>query len=68
MADDRSGRRVKAQHFGDAELIEHDEIGGAADLEPGDLLFFDAAGRHGPEELIKAPMTYLSIIIYPRRT
>jgi transcriptional regulator with XRE-family HTH domain len=37
-------------------------------LEPGDSLFFDAAGRHGPEELIKAPMTYLSIIIYPRRT
>jgi transcriptional regulator with XRE-family HTH domain len=36
-------------------------------LESGDALFFDAAGRHGPEELIKAPMTYLSIIIYPRR-
>jgi transcriptional regulator with XRE-family HTH domain len=37
-------------------------------MEPGDALFFDAAGRHGPEELIKAPMTYLSIIIYPRRS
>lgn len=37
-------------------------------MEPGDALFFDAAARHGPEELIKAPMTYLSIIIYPRRT
>lgn len=36
-------------------------------LEPGDALFFDAAARHGPEELIKAPMTYLSIIIYPRQ-
>jgi transcriptional regulator with XRE-family HTH domain len=36
-------------------------------LEPGDALFFDAAARHGPEELIKAPMNYLSIIIYPRR-
>lgn len=36
-------------------------------LEPGDTLFFDAAARHGPEELIKAPMTYLSVIIYPRR-
>lgn len=35
-------------------------------LEPGDALFFDAAARHGPEDLIKAPMTYLSIIIYPR--
>jgi len=36
-------------------------------MEPGDTLFFDAAARHGPEGLIKAPMTYLSIIIYPRR-
>lgn len=36
-------------------------------LEPGDALFFDAAARHGPEELIAAPMEYLSIIIYPRQ-
>jgi transcriptional regulator with XRE-family HTH domain len=36
-------------------------------MEPGDALFFDAAARHGPEELIEAPMHYLSIIIYPRR-
>ena len=35
-------------------------------LAPGDALFFDAAGLHGPEELTKLPMTYLSIIIYPR--
>ena len=35
-------------------------------MEPGDALFFDAAARHGPEELIDAPMTYLSIIIYPK--
>ena len=25
------------------------------------------AAPHGPEKLIKTPMTYLSIIIYPRR-
>jgi transcriptional regulator with XRE-family HTH domain len=37
-------------------------------MEPGDTLFFDAAARHGPEELVKAPMTYLSVIIYPRRS
>jgi transcriptional regulator with XRE-family HTH domain len=36
-------------------------------MGPGDTLFFDAAARHGPEELVKAPMTYLSVIIYPRR-
>jgi transcriptional regulator with XRE-family HTH domain len=35
-------------------------------LQPGDALFFDAAARHGPEQLIKAPMRYLSIIIYAR--
>ncbi len=35
-------------------------------LEPGDALFFDAAARHGPEDLVEVPMQYLSIIIYPR--
>jgi transcriptional regulator with XRE-family HTH domain len=35
-------------------------------LLPGDALFFDAAALHGPEELTKLPMTYLSIIIYQR--
>ena len=34
----------------------------------GDALFFDAAARHGPEELIGAPMQYLTIIIYSRQT
>jgi transcriptional regulator with XRE-family HTH domain len=37
-------------------------------MEPGDALFFDAASRHGPADLVEAPMQYLSIIIYPRRT
>lgn len=36
-------------------------------MGPGDALFFDAAAPHGPEELIDRPMTYLSIIIYPRQ-
>jgi transcriptional regulator with XRE-family HTH domain len=35
-------------------------------LSPGDTLFFDASAPHGPEELHALPMTYLSIIIYPR--
>jgi DNA-binding XRE family transcriptional regulator len=35
-------------------------------LKPGDSLFFDSAALHGPEELTELPMTYLSIIIYPR--
>lgn len=35
-------------------------------LEPGDTLFFDSSGSHGPEEIIESPLQYLSIIIYPR--
>ena len=35
-------------------------------LRPGDALLFDSAAPHGPEQLIVKPMTYLSIIIYPR--
>lgn len=35
-------------------------------LGPGDSLYFDAGALHGPEELTELPMTYLSIIIYPR--
>lgn len=36
-------------------------------LSPGDALFFDSTALHGPEELLELPMTYLSIIIYPRQ-
>ena len=35
-------------------------------MTKGDALFFDAGALHGPEELVETPMTYLSIIIYPR--
>jgi transcriptional regulator with XRE-family HTH domain len=37
-------------------------------LQPGDALMFDSAAPHGPEELVKLPMTYLSIIVYARDT
>jgi len=33
---------------------------------PGDSLFFDADAPHGPEELVKLPARYLSIISYPQ--
>ena len=36
-------------------------------MTPGDSLFFDADAPHGPEELTKLPMRYLSIISYPQR-
>ncbi|HML28281.1 MAG TPA: XRE family transcriptional regulator [Hyphomicrobium sp.] len=35
-------------------------------LAPGDAILFDSAAPHGPARLIETPMTYLSIIIYPR--
>jgi transcriptional regulator with XRE-family HTH domain len=35
-------------------------------LRPGDALMFDSAAPHGPEQLVVKPMTYLSIIVYPR--
>ncbi len=35
-------------------------------LKPGDSLMFDSAAPHGPEELTRLPMTYLSIIVYTR--
>jgi Cupin domain len=35
-------------------------------LRPGDSIVFDSGALHGPESLVKRPMTYLSIIVYPR--
>lgn len=35
-------------------------------LEVGDSLFFDADAPHGPEELVKLPARYLSVICYPQ--
>jgi uncharacterized cupin superfamily protein len=35
-------------------------------LTPGDSLFFDADAPHGPEELRKLPIRFLSVISYSR--
>jgi len=35
-------------------------------LQPGDSLLFDSGALHGPARLIRTPMTYLSVIAYPR--
>lgn len=35
-------------------------------LTSGDSLMFDSDALHGPASLVKTPMTYLSIIAYPR--
>ncbi|MGI9405775.1 MAG: helix-turn-helix domain-containing protein [Hyphomicrobiaceae bacterium] len=37
-------------------------------LEPGDSLFFDSDVPHGPEELRKLPIKFLSAISYARET
>jgi transcriptional regulator with XRE-family HTH domain len=34
-------------------------------MTPGDSLFFDADSPHGPEELTRLPISFLSIITYP---
>lgn len=36
-------------------------------MRPGDSLFFDADAPHGPEELRKLPIRFLSFIVYPNR-
>jgi transcriptional regulator with XRE-family HTH domain len=35
-------------------------------LRPGDAILFDSGAPHGPQTLVDLPMTYLSIIVYPR--
>jgi len=35
-------------------------------LEPGDTLIFDAAARHGPEQILKSPTTFLSLATHRR--
>ncbi len=37
------------------------------ELSPGDSLFFDAVALHGPEDLKRLPIRFLSVISYPRR-
>jgi mannose-6-phosphate isomerase-like protein (cupin superfamily) len=36
-------------------------------LRAGDALYFDASARHGPEEFTRTPISYLSLVTYPRR-
>ena len=35
-------------------------------MRPGDSLFFDADAPHGPEQMRKLPVRFLSVISYPR--
>ncbi len=37
-------------------------------LSPGDSFFFAADALHGPEELVKVPIRFLSVMVSPRKT
>jgi transcriptional regulator with XRE-family HTH domain len=37
-------------------------------MKPGDSLYFDSDANHGPEELIRLPIQFLSVIVSPRFT
>ena len=36
-------------------------------LEPGDALSFQGEVPHGPEHLLKCPIKFLSVIVYPKQ-
>ena len=47
------------------ELV-YAHAGQTYDLKPGDSLLFDSSAQHGPATLVEFPITYLSIIMYPK--
>lgn len=55
---------VELIHMLEGEL-KYRHAGQVYRLLPGDTMMFDAEAQHGPEELTRLPMRYLSIIIYP---
>jgi len=60
-----SGQEFLYMLEGEASYRHGDKI---YTLAPGDSLFFDANAPHGPEELHKLPIRFLSIIVYSRDT
>ena len=57
-------RARDALHAGGRVVYRHGDK--TYDMLPGDALFFDADVPHGPEELKKLPVRYLSVISYRR--
>ena len=61
-----------SQHAGSETIymlegeVEYRQGHDTFNLQPGDTLFFDADAPHGPEQLVKLPAKYLSIISYPQ--
>ncbi|WP_375392944.1 helix-turn-helix domain-containing protein [uncultured Sphingomonas sp.] len=46
--------------------VEYRHGGEVYTLRPGDTMMFDSSAQHGPERLLRHPIRYLSIIVYPR--
>lgn len=46
--------------------VEYRHGGEVYTLRPGDTMMFDSSAQHGPERLVRHPIRYLSIIVYPR--
>ena len=46
--------------------VEYRHGGEVYTLRPGDTMLFDSSAQHGPERLLRHPIRYLSIIVYPR--
>lgn len=57
---------VEFIHMLDGEMV-YEHGGKPYHLSPGDSLFFEGTTAHGPIELIKLPIRFLSIIIEPGR-
>ena len=45
--------------------VVYRHAGSTYHLAPGDSLFFDSDAPHGPEELLKLPIRFLSVIVQP---
>ncbi len=46
--------------------VDYRHGGEVYSLRPGDTMMFDSSAQHGPERLVRHPIRYLSIIVYPR--
>lgn len=56
---------VELLHMLEGE-VDYRHGGEVYTLRPGDTMMFDSSAQHGPERLVRHPIRYLSIIVYPR--
>ncbi len=46
--------------------VTYAHAGNSYDMKPGDTLLFDSGAPHGPERIVRTPLSYLSIIMYEK--